>query len=286
MTTIHRPQRTRPAPSAGYLVFSRAVFTGMGTGAGIGAAVGTLLLPLVGTVIGLLYGATVGTALGLANAPVLIAVAASTRRRAAAAMAAALTSGGTAALIYPSAHALTLPIKTAFVLVCAIVGAIAGPRAAYGRSRRAADSRSGTGAHAAAVRALVRFDRRIGRAFVAGATVAGVLGALGGLIFGLVTYPPTAWAAALIVGAASAPAGGLVGAGAGLLTAATTAERVVGTGGLLGAGAGGIAGTHTAPVYGTALGAIGGAWVGAAGAVLVLLLGSIAIGTLRPGRRR
>jgi hypothetical protein len=52
---------------------------------------------------------------------------------------------------------------------------------------------------------------------VVGSIVAGILGGLVGLVLGLRGYPPTAWFAVLEVGVPAAVAGGVLGAGAGLV---------------------------------------------------------------------
>lgn len=53
---------------------------------------------------------------------------------------------------------------------------------------------------------------------VIGAAATGAVGALVGLVLGLLAYPPTAWFAVLEVGAPAAIAGGMVGAFVGLVT--------------------------------------------------------------------
>ncbi len=52
----------------------------------------------------------------------------------------------------------------------------------------------------------------IGRWILSGAVIAGVLGAVGGLVIGLVAYAPTAWFAVFELGLPCAIAGGAVGA--------------------------------------------------------------------------
>ncbi len=56
------------------------------------------------------------------------------------------------------------------------------------------------------------------RLAVLGATLAGVLGGLVGLVLGLRAYPPTAWFAVLEVGVPSALVGALLGLVAGAAT--------------------------------------------------------------------
>lgn len=53
------------------------------------------------------------------------------------------------------------------------------------------------------------------RAAVVGALVAGVLGAVAGLVVGWRTYPPTAWAATVEIGLPAAVLGAVLGLAAG-----------------------------------------------------------------------
>lgn len=64
-----------------------------------------------------------------------------------------------------------------------------------------------------------------GRCAVVGAGVAGVSGAIGGLIVGLLTYPPTAWFAVLEAGIPASLIGGILGLCTGLVALGTRRIR-------------------------------------------------------------
>lgn len=66
---------------------------------------------------------------------------------------------------------------------------------------------------------------RIGRAVGVGATTGGGLGSVAGLAIGLAVYPPTAAFAVIELGIPAAAAGGVIGALASLLAAATRHHR-------------------------------------------------------------
>jgi hypothetical protein len=53
-----------------------------------------------------------------------------------------------------------------------------------------------------------------------GAAFAGLAGAIGGLIVGLLVYPPTAWFAVFELGLPASILGGLIGAGSGAVVCA------------------------------------------------------------------
>jgi hypothetical protein len=61
-----------------------------------------------------------------------------------------------------------------------------------------------------AVEAVMRLPV-LPRSVVAGAVCAGVLGCVGGLVIGLLAYPPTAWFAIFELGIPAAMGGGVLG---------------------------------------------------------------------------
>ena len=190
----------------GWSILRRALVLGMFCGGVVGAVVGTVMFPVVGTLVGAGIGAEVGAVIGLLNAPGLMAVAQRTRRRWPAATAAAATTGPVAAL------ALRIdehddPVRIALVTVTVVLAAVVGPLAAFGRRRR---PRVAGAAHLA----RDAWDSA-GDGFARGAVVGFVLGATGGLVIGLLSQPPTTWAAAYLLASVTTPVGAVIGAAVG-----------------------------------------------------------------------
>lgn len=261
-------------------VVQRVVLTGIVAGAGVGAAVGTLILPVIGTVIGAMYGAVAGAVFGFANVPGLCLLATRERRPRAARLRAAAVSSLVAAvvmaLIVRDFGAGGLPVAGVFVALCALVGAAAGPYAAYGRPARRGRREPAN---------LAVDCDRLGHAFGRGAAVCSAFGAIAGLVAGATVDPETVWVAAMVLAGLSSLVGGAIGLGLALLTERAVAGRVLGVGILLGSLIGGVAGTLRLPLYGTTAAAIAGALTGAALAATGAVLGTLVMHCGRHVRR-
>jgi hypothetical protein len=167
-------------------VLTRALTICAGIGIVVGGIIETVPFPVVGTFFGAIVGGIAGAAVGLAIGAVLICVTELTRSNWAAGAASGLTSAACATAIGSNRFASWWsPHGSAGWLVVAASAAVAsllGPIVAHGArpvrlTRRTRDRR---------VCAVVQ------RAVVVGAIGGGGLGAIAGLIIGVVAYLPTA----------------------------------------------------------------------------------------------
>lgn len=129
-------ERCQARLTTAFRVLGRSVGYGAVVGAGVGTAVG-LGFFVIGAVYGCPIGIVYGAILGLLNAPLLVGVALCRPTARAARIAAASASGiGGLATVYFT-DGWTKPIGSLVVAVLwAGIGALVGPRAAFGKSRR------------------------------------------------------------------------------------------------------------------------------------------------------
>jgi hypothetical protein len=193
-------------------VGARACGLGAATGAAIGGLVGTVMFPLVFTALGALAGGGIGLVAGVINGAVLVAT---TRRRPtprAARIASTVTCLFIAVPISLVLNTLPLnrfasPAVLLLPLICAAVGGVLGPIAAFGI--RPLDRLPGRRPLADVVRKII----------VGGLALGAACGAVTGLIIGLLRWAPTA-AFAVVEGA-------LFGCGCGAVAALLVAFAVI-----------------------------------------------------------
>lgn len=167
-------------------IVGRAIGWGSAAGVMIGGAVGTVAYPVLGTFLGGVVGALVGVLFGVLNGLVLAGASALTGEIWLLRIAAGMASGA-CALMPAAAWRLSATAAVWLLLVCAGLGLLLGPLAAFGTRptepgpRRARQESSPVLRHGAGVGLL------------GGAIVGGVIGA--GI--GLATYPGAAAAAVL-----------------------------------------------------------------------------------------
>jgi hypothetical protein len=174
----------------------RAIGWGAGCGAVAGAIVGSFIFPILGTAVGAAVGALVGLVFGVLNGLALTAIGPEASH-----WSARVVAGGVSAACGLGMFAV-LPrhvvVDLGFAAACGVIGVLVGPAARFGLVREG--------------RAAVSL---VGRGLGFGMAAGGLIGAVAGLVIGLFSYAPTAFAAVLeggVLGALTGAALGLLGA--------------------------------------------------------------------------
>jgi hypothetical protein len=187
--------------------------TGLGSaiGATVGGGIGLFEFSLPGLVFGVMLGGIPGCLLGLLNGAALVVVVEQTRSRTMARLAAAATTAVAIAAVAAVVRGLFTRGAVLAITGLALIAFVSAPRAAFESKRRRGPKIGGQPQIPPGTASDPRSPGRAAQVAGFGVVLGLGLGAVVGLVFGLVSYPPTAAFAAVEGGFLGLGPGAIVG---------------------------------------------------------------------------